>query len=86
MKLKESFITQNIDGEQIMVSADSNAFCGIVRSNATAAFIVDTLGQETTEEGIVAAMLEKYDVAEETVRRDVQAILEKLRSIGAIDE
>lgn len=39
MKLKESFITQEMDGEQIMVAA-GGGFAGMVRSNATAAFIV----------------------------------------------
>lgn len=86
MKLKECFLTQDMDGEQIMVAVDSAAFRGVVRSNATAAFIVDALRRETTREEIVAAMLEAYEVSEEVVRRDVDGILETLRSIGAIDE
>ena len=40
MKLKDTFVTQEMDGEQVMVEADGG-FAGMVRSNATAAFIID---------------------------------------------
>lgn len=47
MKLKDTFVTQEMDGEQVMVEADGG-FAGMVRSNATAAFIIDQLKTETT--------------------------------------
>ena len=56
MKLKESFIPQMIENVQFMVPIGAEAFSGIVRNNETAAFIVDCLKQETTEEAIVDAM------------------------------
>lgn len=86
MKLKEGFITHETGGKQIMVSAGSVKFSGLVRSNATAAFIVNLLKSETTEEDIVGAVLDKYEVSEEVAAKDVKMILDKLRSIGAIDE
>ena len=86
MKLKEGFVTHETDGEQIMVSAGSVPFSGLVRSNATAAFIIDFLKRETTKKDIIAAMLEKYDANEAVIAADVERILEKLRSIGALDE
>lgn len=85
MKLKEGFITHNTGDEQIMVSA-SGGFSGLVRSNRTAAFIVDCLKTDTTEKDIVAKIMSEFDADEETVSADVQKILCKLRSIGAIDE
>ena len=42
MKLKDTFVTQEMDGEQVMVEADGSFAC-MVRSNATAAFIIDQL-------------------------------------------
>ena len=42
MKLKDSFITQDIDGAQFMVTVGEASFTGIVKSNKTAAFIVDS--------------------------------------------
>lgn len=86
MKLKEGFITMQSDGEQIMVSVGDTKFAGLVRSNKTAAFIVDCLKSETTKDAIVEAMAEKYDAPNDILAKDVEGILAKLRSIGALDE
>lgn len=86
MKLKDGFVTHDMGGEQIMVSTGTAAFSGLVRSNGTAAFIVDCLKEETTKEQIVAKMLAKYDAPEAVISADVDKILEKLRSIKALDE
>ena len=83
MKLKDTFITQESDGEQIMVSVGGSCF---VRSNETAAFIVDCLKKETTKEAIVAAMCDKYNASRETVERGVEKILKKLRALDALEE
>ena len=86
MKLKPGFITHNVGKEQMMVAAGPAAkqFHGLVRSNETAAFIVNCLKQETTEEAIVDAMLEQYDAPRETVAQDVHRVVEQLRQIGAL--
>ena len=86
MKLKPGFITHNVGKEQMMVAAGPAAkqFHGLVRSNETAAFIVNCLKQETTEEAIVEAMLEQYDAPRETIRQDVHRVVEQLRQIGAL--
>ena len=86
MKLKEGFVTQQMGDEQIMVATGTANFSGLVRSNATAAFIVDCLAEDVTAEQIVAKMLDKYDVSQAVAAADVQKILTKLRSIGALDE
>jgi len=86
MKLKDTFITHMSDGVQILIDAGGANFVGLVRSNQTAAFIVDSLKEDTTQEAIVAAMRAKYDAPEGVIERDVEKIIGKLRSIGAIDE
>jgi hypothetical protein len=72
--------------EQIMVAAGDAAknFHGLVRNNETAAFIVDCLRQETSEEAIVNAMLEEYDAPRNLVEQDVRRIISELQSIGAL--
>lgn len=85
MKLKANFITQEMDGEQIMVAA-GGGFAGMVRSNATAAFIVDCLKNETTREAVLDAMGQKYDAPREVMAADVDMVLGNLRRIGALDE
>ena len=86
MKLKHDFIIQDIEETQFLVPVGAESFQGIVRSNQTAAFIVDCLREETTEEAIVDAMLDRYAVDRETVTADLKEILEKLRGINALKE
>lgn len=85
MKLKSNFITHMSGNEQLMISAGGN-FNGMVRSNSTAAEIIDMLKNEITREEIIAAMFEKYDVEESVLAADVDKVIGKLREIGAIDE
>lgn len=86
MKLKEGFVTQQMGDEQIMVATGTANFSGLVRSNPTAAFIVDCLKEDTTEVQIVQCILDKYEVSEAVAAADVKKILAKLRSIDALDE
>ncbi len=86
MKLKPGFITHNVGNEQMMVAAGPAAkvFHGLVRSNETAAFIINCLKNETTEEAIVDAMLAQYEAPRETIAQDVHRVVEQLREIGAL--
>ena len=86
MKLKDTFVTHTSDGEQILIDAGGKNFVGLVRSNKTAAFIVDCLKADTTKDAIVDAMCAKYDAPQSVIAQDVEKILGKLRSIGALDE
>ena len=85
MKLKDTYITHESNGEQILLDT-SSSFAGLIRSNKTAAFIVECLKEETTEEKIVEAMFEKYDAPKDVLAKDVSDVIEKLRKVGALDE
>ena len=86
MKLNPKFLTHETKGEHITVSTAGTKFSGLIRSNQTAAFIIETLKTETTESEIVDKILAKYDVDRATVEKDVTNIISQLRSIGAIVE
>lgn len=86
MRLKDEFITQDVDDTQFLISVGGDSFKGIVRSNKTAAFIVEELQSETTKEGIVDAMCARYDAPRDVISADVDKILDTLRSIGALEE
>lgn len=79
MKLKDTFVTQEMDGEQVMVEADGG-FAGMVRSNATAAFIIDQLKTETTKEAILDAMCKKYDAPRAVMAEDVDMVINNLKN------
>ncbi len=86
MKLKSTFFSQTIDGTQFLVALGGEGFSGLVRSNETAAFIVDQLARETSRDAIVDAMCGEYDAPREQISADVDEILDTLRGIGALDE
>ena len=86
MKLKDGFVTHEMGGEQIMVATGAATFAGLVRSNTTAAYIVECLKEDTTREAIVEKMLAKYDASADVISADVDKIIAKLRSINALDE
>ena len=86
MKLKSTFISQDIDDTRFLVPVGGEAFSGIARGNRSASFIMDCLKADTPEEQIVDAMCKKYDAPKERIEADVEMILEKLRGIGALDE
>ncbi|MGN1138242.1 MAG: PqqD family protein [Ruminococcus sp.] len=86
MKLKDGFVTHMFDDTQVLIGTESVSFKGIVNSNKTAAFIVDCLKSYTTESEIVDKMLEKYNADKAVIEEDVHMIIQKLQSIGALDE
>lgn len=86
MKLKSTFISQDIDNTRFLVPVGGEAFSGIAKGNSSAAFIMDCLKTDTTEKQIVDAMCLKYDAPRNVIAADVKDVLEKLRSINAIEE
>ena len=85
MKLKDTFITHKNEDEQIVIDA-TGAFAGMIRNNETAAFIVECLKKETTKDAIVDTMYEQYNAPKEEIEKDVDVVIQKLQSVGAIDE
>ena len=86
MKLNSGFLAHDDGDNKLLVSTGATKFSGLVRSNSSAGFIIECLESDTTEDEIVAKMQQKWDVSDETARRDVRKVVEQLRSIGAIDD
>lgn len=86
MKLKEGFMTHQSNDEQILIDTTAANFSGLVRSNPTAAFIVDCLKNDTSEKEILKKMLEEYEGDENVMKADITKIVGQLKSIGALDE
>ncbi len=86
MKLNENILTQEIDDTQVMVATGDTAFNGIVRSNQTAAEIVDLMKEETTRDAVVDKMCAKYDASRDEIAADVDMVIATLRNVGALDE
>ena len=87
MRLKSEFQIYEALGERYLVPLGDAQFKGIVKGNETAAFIWRRLEKDSTEEKIIGALLAEYDgVTETDAAKDVAAVLERLRSIGAIED
>lgn len=86
MKLRDGFITYNTGDEQIMVAAGAAAFRGMVRSNRTAAYMVDCLKEDISREGLLDRLEAKYDAPRAVLAADLDRVLDSLRRIGALDE
>ena len=88
MKLKDGMIMEK-SGEDYVAVAIGEAgknFNGLIRNNKTADFLFRELQSEKTEDELVQALLQKYDVTEETARRDVQKIVSIIRDAGLMDD
>lgn len=85
MKLKDNFITHMSNGEQILVDV-SGEFSGLIRNNESAARIVDCLKRETTIIEIVEQLSLEYEASNEELLDAVNSVINKLKSVGAIDE
>lgn len=86
MNIKKELIKREIAGDTILVPVgsavlDSN---GLFVLNELGAFIWDLLPNVDSEESICNAVLEQYDVSEDTAKQDVAAFLKKLQELDII--
>lgn len=87
MKLKSGIVMEKTGDEYIVVATGEAArsFNGIIRNNKTANFVFEQLKEDKTEEELVDALLERYDVSREKAQTDVKALIAKIREAGLID-
>lgn len=87
MKLNQRFLTHTTNGEHYIISTGDSEFKGIIKNNETSAFIVECLKENTTIKEIADKLLNKYSITDrKSVENDVNNIIEKLDSIGAIEK
>ncbi len=86
MKLKNEFVTVLNNDTFVTVSTDTKLFSGMLRGNSTAAFIMKCLEEEISFDKLIEKICDSYEADYETVKTDVEQVIEKLRLINAIDE
>jgi methyltransferase-like protein len=89
MKIKKGFVIREVGGENVVVpvGALSKTFHGMINLNETGAFIWERLSNGQSQEEIVKALCEEYEVEEGAAMASVQCFCEKLRAEGMlIDE
>ena len=86
MKIKEGFILREVAGNYIVVAVGSavKTFNGVINLNKTGAFLWEILQKGTEKEDLVKALLEAYEVDEQTARNDVDMFIDRLQQANLI--
>lgn len=86
MKLKKNpdLILRTIAGETVLIPTGSFAgkFNGIINLNGPAAFIWEKMEEVSSREEMVQLMLDRYEIDEETARKDVNGFLDTAIHVG----
>ena len=83
LKLKEGFVPRQVAGETVGIPSGNEINLNMmITLNETGECLWDFLTRGTDAEGLVAALLEEYDVDETTARSSVDAFVAKLDEYG----
>ena len=88
MRIEKEFILREIAGDYVIVPTGKTAleFNGLITVNELGAFIWKKMQQDISEDNLVSAILEEYEVKEETARNDVKEFLGKLEEYNILKE
>lgn len=84
----EAFILRNVAGSQVVIPVGTAAekFPGMLTLNESGCFLWELLATEQTEQTLVEALLNRYEVSAEQAAEDVQKFLEPLLKIQAVTQ
>ena len=89
MKIGDGYILRKVADRYVIIplGGDDLTHQDIYTINESGAFLFERLkAKDCSEEELVAALAEEYEVPEETVRGDVQAFVSMLSGIGALTQ
>ena len=77
-------ILRTIAGESVLIPTGSMAakFNGMISLNGVAAFIWEQMDQVDSREQMVQMILDRYEIDEETARKDVNGFLDTAIQVG----
>lgn len=86
MKQNPDFLLRDVAGTLVIVPVGEavSAFPGMITVNTTGAYLWELLSREQTEQSLVQALTDRYEVSREVALEDVQAFLKKLAPTGAL--
>ena len=89
MRLKYQFVLREVSGQWVAVAVgkDHSYFNGMVKLNATGAFLMELLrGEGRSRSELLEALTERYDVTRERAEENVDSFLQTLRQGGLLAE
>ena len=81
VKLDEDLQLLELEGTTVVLDAKNGVYLG---TNDVGTRIIQLLRAHGDPEAVVANILEEYSVSEEAVRRDVQKLMDDLKSRGLL--
>ena len=86
MKLRSDIVTSKVNDEYITLFSGDGAKASncMIRSNGTAAFILECLKEDVTEEQILGKLKQNYKGDEELMKNDIKNIIKRLTDAGLI--
>ncbi len=87
MKITKELIKREIAGESFLIPLGKTVYDsrGMFVLTELGAFLWELLPQAQDEDALVRAVLEQYDVAEQTARKDISEFLGKLRDMDILE-
>ncbi len=88
MHIVSGFVVRQIAGETIAIPSGpaAQALSGLLALNGSGKLLFDLLQTPQTEDSLVQALLEEYEIDTDTARGDVTEFLEILRQNGVLLE
>lgn len=86
MQLKHEFVMREVAGETLLVPVGQATLSlnGMLVLNGSGKLLWERIPAAGTEEDLVAAVLEEYEVDRQTAERDVREFLDSLRKLGIL--
>ncbi len=88
MKIKTDYVLHSMGNEYVVVAVNDRTeeLRGMIRLNETGAFLWREMMNDCTEETLVQALTEKYEVSRETASDAVHSFLEQLSAVDVIEK
>lgn len=86
MKLKFNVETMELDDQIVAIPVGENAsvYKGVIKLNETASFMLKLLENDVSEETIINALKENYDMGSRDISSDVKVFIEELNKRGML--
>ncbi len=87
MKIKSGFILYSMGKDHVVVAVEERTkeFNGMIRLNATGAFLWNHMQEDFTEESLMKALMAEYGVTEETAKEAVTGFMESFRGADVFE-
>ena len=87
MKIKDGFVLRTVGDNSVVIALGERAkeFNAMISLNEVGAFLWKQLENGAEEQGLVLALLNKYEADEEIAKKDVKKFVEKLQEAELLD-